>query len=245
MKRLSIRLLLLAGTIGVILPYVGLTIIFDYPGILREDAGLVLQRFKQGGSTLIITWWLFAWLGFPIIVAYVKMGAILQKASSSVVWLTYIGVAGLIVQIVGLLRWTFVVPVIAEMYVSGDINTQQSSKMLFTVVNQFGGVLLGEHVGQLFTIVWVIGMSRAMHKNKAVPSWVSFVGYASSAVYILGQGELFAIIIPGFPQWSLAGFIGSTLWLTWMLAVAFKFEVGKDKKEAAQIRQSHGVAALM
>jgi len=37
---------------------------FDYPDILRQPTGQVLDRFAAGGSRLVLTWWGFAlhWL---------------------------------------------------------------------------------------------------------------------------------------------------------------------------------------
>jgi hypothetical protein len=32
--------------------------------------------------------------------------------------------------------------------------TKESNKVAFQTIHQFGGVLLGEHLGQLFTIAW-------------------------------------------------------------------------------------------
>ena len=32
---------------------------FDYPDILRRPAAEILDRFRAGGSSLIILWWLF------------------------------------------------------------------------------------------------------------------------------------------------------------------------------------------
>ena len=45
----------------------------------------------------------------------------------------------------------------------------------------------------------------------------------ASVIYLLAQAELFATVIPGFPVWDMAGFIGSTLWLIWLIIVGFKF----------------------
>jgi len=49
------------------------------------------------------------------------------------------------------------------------------------------------------------------------------MGIISSAIYFLAQAELFATVIPGFPVWDLAGFIGSTLWLLWLVIVGIIF----------------------
>lgn len=215
----STGLLFILGALGVFVPYTVLTIIFDYPDILRQDAGIVLTRFYQGGSSLILTWWLFAILGLPMLVAYLQLGKRLESRSAAANWLTAIGVIGLVVQMIGLLRWTFVVPVLARNYYLGDDTAREVSKAIFQVVHQYGGVVLGEHLGQVFTIIWVVGTTSILQLGKTVPSWMTWLGYVSSFIYLLAQAELFATVIPGFPVWDLAGFIGSTLWLVWLVAI--------------------------
>ncbi|HRI24154.1 MAG TPA: DUF4386 domain-containing protein, partial [Ferruginibacter sp.] len=137
---------------------------------------------------------------------------------------TNIGVIGLIVQMVGLLRWTFVVPVLSNSFVSASgESTKAAALIAFKTIHQFGGVLLGEHLGQLFTITWTVLMSVAFIKMKLFPKWVSVLGLVSSFIYLLAQAELLATVIPGMPVWEMAGFIGSTLWLIWLVIVGIKF----------------------
>jgi len=212
-------LLFILGALGVFIPYTILTITFDYPDILRQDAGLVLTKFHQGGSSLILTWWLFAVLGLPMLVAYKQLGSQLEHKSASVNWLTTIGIIGLVTQMTGLLRWTFVVPILANNYYSGTDAAKEISKAMFQVVHQYGGVVLGEHLGQLFTIIWVIGITRVLQTSKIVPGWMIWLGYGASFIYLLAQAELFATVVSSFPVWDMAGFIGSTLWLIWLIAM--------------------------
>jgi hypothetical protein len=70
----TIGLLLIAGAIGVFIPYSILTIIFDYPDILRQEAGVILTKFHNSGNSLILTWWAFAILGLPLLTAYILIG---------------------------------------------------------------------------------------------------------------------------------------------------------------------------
>jgi hypothetical protein len=214
-----IGLLFIAGAVGVFVPYTILSAIFDYPGILRHDAGDILTKFQLGGSQLIITWWAFAILGLPLLVAYIMLGQKLELRSDLVRWATTSGVIGLIVQMIGLLRWTFVVPVLANNYVPGNEMQKEVSKLAFLVIHQFGGVIHGEHIGQLFTIIWTTMMTKAFIKLKLFPKWVNWLGYIASTIYLMAQAELFATVIPGFPVWNMAGFIGSTLWLIWLMVI--------------------------
>ena len=223
-KEKSIGLLLIAGAIGVFIPYVVLTIIFEYPDILRQDTGTVLTKFHSGGSTLIGVWWAFAILGMPLLIAYLLIGQKLESKLSFVRWVTTLGVISGIVQIIGLLRWVFVVPVLANEYITAtDDATREAAKITFRAVHQFGGVLLGEHIGQLFTIAWTVMIAYAFNRLRMFPKWIIWLGYLAGVIYILAQAELFATVIPGLPVLSMAGFFGSTLWLLWLIIVGIKF----------------------
>ena len=224
--------LLIAGAIGVFIPYTILTMIFNYPDILREDAGAILTKFHAGGSSLIFTWWAFAILGLPLLIAYIKIGQQMEGQFGFIKWVTTLGVISGIVQIIGLLRWVFVVPVIANNYVATtDPVAQQIAKSSFQMIHQFGGVLLGEYIGQLFTIIWTILISYAFLKSNYFPKWVSWLGITASLIYLLAQTDLFATVIPGFPVVDMAGFIGSTLWLLWLIVLGVCFIRRKQHTE--------------
>lgn len=219
-----IGILLILGAVGVFIPYTILTIIFDYPAILRQDPGFILNKFHEGGSSLILVWFLFAILGIPVMIAYILIGQKLENKLSFVRWATTLGVISVVVQIIGLLRWTFVVPVLANNLVLAISEaTKESNKVAFQTIHQFGGVLLGEQLGQLFTVIWTIMIATAFKQLGLFPKWIIWLGYISSAIYLFAQAELFKSVIPGFPVWDMAGFIGSTLWLIWLIVVGMKF----------------------
>jgi hypothetical protein len=222
-KEKVIGILLIAGAIGVFIPYTVLTMIFEYPDILRRDTGMILTKFHSSGSALILTWWAFAVLGLPLLIAYILIGQKLEIKLGFVRWVTTLGVISGIVQIIGLLRWVFVVPVLANNYVMGDEETRQATIVSFEVIHQFAGVLLGEYIGQLFTIIWTVMMSYAFTRLHIFSRWISWLGFIASAIYLLAQAELFATVVPGFPVWEMAGFIGSTMWLVWLVIVGIKF----------------------
>lgn len=223
-KEKAAGILLIAGAIGVFIPYTILTMTFEYPDILRREPGVILTRFHEGGSALIFTWWAFAILGLPLLIAYVQVGELFGSRPGFMKWATTLGVISGIVQIIGLLRWVFVIPVIAGNYVSAADNAAKVAAInSFQTVHQFGGVLLGEHIGQVFTIIWTVMISCAFIRLKLFPKWISWLGIIASLIYLMAQAELFATVIPGFPVWSMAGFLGSTLWLVWLILVGIKF----------------------
>lgn len=226
----TIGILLIAGSILVLIPYTILISTFDYPDILRQETGRILTRFNEGGSGLIWTWWAFAIVGLPLVEAYILIGQRLESKLYFVRWATTLGVIGLVAQMIGLLRWTFVVPVLATNFVHGNAMAQEASKIAFQTIHQYGGVALGEHIGQLFTIAWTIMMASAFAQLRLFPTWVSWFGYVAAGIYLLAQAELFGTVIPSIPVWEAAGFIGSSLWLLWLIVVGVLFlRLKKDK----------------
>ena len=220
----TIGWLLIAGALGVLIPYTLLTMSFDYPDILRQDTATVLSRFHEGGNSLIWTWFAFAILGLPLIPAYILIGKKLEDKTPLIRIATTIGLIGLVVQMIGLLRWTFVVPVLANSFVTAtDEATKAAAIVSFKTIHQYGGVVLGEHLGQLFTIIWTVLLSISFSRLKIFPQWLNWLGYISSFIYLLAQAELFATVMPGFPVWDMAGFIGSTLWLIWLIITGILF----------------------
>jgi hypothetical protein len=219
----AIGLSLVVAAAAVLVPYGILTAIFDYPDILRQDAGAILSRFHQGGATLIWVWWAFAIVGLPLLAAYVLLGQRLEGRWPWARLATTLGVISVVVQVIGLLRWTFVVPVLARTYATtSDPAAREAAKAAFQTVHQLGGVLLGEHLGQLFTIGWTVMIAAALDTLRLMPKWVTRFGYVAAAIYLLAQAELFATVIPTFPVWDLAGLIGSTLWLAWLIVVGWR-----------------------
>ena len=74
----SIGGLFVAGAIALFIPYTMLTIVFEYPDILRQDTASILTKFHAGGASLIWTWFAFAITGLPLLPAYIFLGQKLE-----------------------------------------------------------------------------------------------------------------------------------------------------------------------
>jgi hypothetical protein len=220
-------ILLILGGILVNVPYTLLIMTFDYPDILREPTADILTRFAAGGPRLIWTWLAFAWVGVPILLGILLLPKALvdgkgpNRGQLAGDLAQFFGATSLITQMIGLLRWPFVVPVLARLYTTPEATTATREAILavFQAVHQYGGVVLGEHIGQTFTIVWMILLSLSLLRQERVPRWLPWAGFVAAGVYAMAQGELLATVIPGFPTWDMAGLVGSLLWLGWLIAL--------------------------
>jgi len=215
-------ILFITGALLVNIPFNLLIVNFEYPDILREPTGYILTQFQAGGTGLIFTWLAFAWVGLPLFFAIILLRQIMAEEKIPYLWsATIAGVIGAIAQMIGLLRWVFVVPILAQLYTAPTSSeaTKDAVVVVFQVVHQYGGVVLGEHIGQMFTIIWMFLVSIAMLKSTMFRPWLGWSGIFVSAVYVLAQTELLATVIPNFFVAPEAGLIGSILWLVWMIAL--------------------------
>jgi hypothetical protein len=124
-----------------------------------------------------------------------------------------------LLSLIGFLRWVFVVPALADSYVAGDPTTKAAVAAAWMAQHQFGGALLGEHLGQLLAIGWSITISVLILRTRILWRWVGWTGLVASLLYVTGQGDILATAVPDFPVWDLGGLLGSTLWGLWVLAL--------------------------
>jgi hypothetical protein len=214
--------LFIVGVILLNIPYTLLIMNFNYPDILRQPTGDILTQFAAGGNALIWTWLAFAWTGFPIILGMILLPRVIDPERNQLLnTAMFLGVMASIAQMIGLLRWVFVVPVLANLYVApaSSAATKEAVVVVFQAIHQYGGVVLGEHLGQMLTILWMLLTSIALLKSRNFKPWLGWFGVIASAVYLLAQSELLATVMPAFPVVPEAGLIGSLLWLAWMIAL--------------------------
>jgi hypothetical protein len=193
---------------------------FDWPDILREPPQVVLPAFVAGGTSLVWTWFAVAWTYAILLVPILLLPAALGRRDDPVLRAaTFVGAASVLLSLIGFLRWVFVVPALADSYVSGDPTSKTAVAAAWTAQHQFGGALLGEHLGQLLAIGWSITISLLILRTGILWRWVGWAGLVASVLYLTGQGDILATAVPDFPVWDLGDLLGSTLWGLWVIAL--------------------------
>jgi hypothetical protein len=212
--------LFVAGALAFAAAATVLSSTFEWPDILRKPADVVLPAFASGGTSLVWTWFATAWTYALLVVPILLLPAALGRQNDPALRAaTYVGATSVVLSLIGFLRWVFVVPPLADSYVGGDAATRAAVDAAWTAQHQFGGALLGEHLGQLLVIGWSVTLSFVILLSRVLPRWLGFTGLAVSAVYLLNQGDILATAVPGFPVWDLAGLLGSTGWGLWVAAL--------------------------
>lgn len=220
-KLAGLSLIFLAIAFNAVFAWLGA--IFEYPDILRQPVADILAKFVAGGPTLIFAWAAFmfsaAWLvptsGW-LSAATAQRGVVTTAALAC-------GVAAGLTQAIGLARWVFVVPGLAAAPPSETVT------LLFQALHQYGGVAIGEQLGQLFTALWVLLLSGAQARGGLPARWAWPVGVVASALICVGLAEAYATVLPFDPGvLGLAAPVGFVLLSVWMFISGLGLVLARD-----------------
>ena len=111
----------LAGLLLIVVPlafngaFTALASRFDYPDVLRHPTSEVLAKFRDGGNALVLLWWGFALTAVAMVPLVVLLSSALADADATLLSVaTWVGVLAAVVQFLGLIRWPFLVPYLAQ-----------------------------------------------------------------------------------------------------------------------------------
>ena len=154
--------------------------------------------------------------GVLLIVAAVLLGQVLGLSGVVLVATTFGVLAGL-VQMLGLLRWVYVVPALARAYADPTLEPEQRevSAAVFRALHQYLGVGVGEHLGYLFTGIWSVLIGVGVVQGTALPTWLGWPGIVIGVGLVVGSAEFLG---PNEERgWSLAGAAIPVLYVAWSL----------------------------
>jgi hypothetical protein len=185
---------------------------FDYPNILRKPTDIILKRFADGGRRLIMLWYVFALtalLAIPMALLFAQVFAAQRPglAAASAI----IGVLSGLVQAMGLLRWPLLVPMLAAQYNAESATAEQRNTVatVFNAFHQYVGVVIGEHLGYMFTGAWTILVSAMMFTSTFFSPLLGLLGVVSALGLLTGLLEPFG--------WKPAGAINAISYIVWSL----------------------------
>jgi hypothetical protein len=217
--RVTLGVGLMAFVVAANAAFVGLIVQFDYDDVLRRPPAEVLSAFQAGGDVLIATWALFmlAALAFAPLALGVSKWLHARFGEPAAI-ATSLGVASAVLQAVGLSRWVFAIPVLAQAHAADPADADHVF-MLYAVLNQFAGVAIGEHLGQMLLIGWTSGVALTLWRSRepmfqvlATPA--ALIGPA----WLIGQTELYATVLPALPVIEAAPF-AFMAWEVWILVL--------------------------
>jgi hypothetical protein len=190
---------------------------FEYPDILRKPTEDILRRFKDGGAPLRRLWYAFALSA----VLFTPVPVLVQQVfGPDAPWFlvvgTVMGVLAGVVQFLGLIRWPFLVPSLADLYTAPQSTpaTRESVAVTFQAFHRYIGVAIGEHLGYLFTSIWTILLCIAVIQTAVVNPLFGWLGIIPALGVFVGVFEE-----TGFKAAGAINAISYILWSVWLVAL--------------------------
>jgi hypothetical protein len=214
-------ILLIAVPIAFNAAFAALAAKFDYPNILRRPTSEVLQKFRAGGSGLVLLWWGFAMTAALLTPLAVLLAFSLRGPAPALLFAgAVIGVVASVVQFLGLIRWPFLVPYLARESEKPDASPsrREAIDIVFQSFNRYLGVAVGEHLGFLFTGTWTALVGAAILQSTNVSGWVGVAGIVVGAALILCSFEFVGPFeLKGWKPAAVATPVVYIVWSLWLV----------------------------
>ncbi|MBU1324676.1 MAG: DUF4386 domain-containing protein [Alphaproteobacteria bacterium] len=215
-------------------PYLLLIDRFGYDDVLREPPLEVLAAFRAGGPELILIWLAFAACSLAFLWVSAWTGTAVEASGRRwPAWAAAAGAGSAIAQAVGLSRWSFVVPGLADRALDGSALESAVAVGAYQTLHQFAGVAIGEWLGQTLMAAWTLAIGLALVRGPmAVGLWTRALGLVAlilTPLWIVGHAELLATVHSAFPDVQITQWV-FTAWLVWLLALGVTWLVQGDRK---------------
>ncbi len=216
------------------IPFALLVDRFGYDDVLREPPLQVLAAFRAGGPELILIWLAFAVCALAFLWVSAWTGEAIRGGGERWPgWAAAAGAASGVAQAVGLSRWVFVVPGLADRALDGSATESAVAVGAYQMLHQFAGVAIGEWLGQTLLAAWTVAVGLALARGPLARGvWTRLLGVAAlflAPLWVVGQVELLATVDPAFPDFQITQWV-FTAWLGWLLALGVTWLVQGETK---------------
>ncbi|MBO9598669.1 MAG: DUF4386 family protein, partial [Cohnella sp.] len=198
--------------------------VFEFPDVLRKPASEVFEQYLRQQSIITPTYYFFMLSGLILIPLSIAMRHIMKSSSESYSLLlslsTGLGIGAGIAQILGFIRWPFLMPYLADTYASTASTpaAKEAVVVVYESFNRYAGMAVGEHLGWVLMGLWLIGVSTVQLKSALFSSWVGILGLLSGAGLLVSSFEqLSGSLASVFASLNIAA---NYLLLGWLLSSA-------------------------
>jgi hypothetical protein len=182
--------LLIAVPVAFSAIFVALGAVFDYPDILDAPTDEVLRRFVAEGDGLVALWYGFMLTAVMFVPVAVLLPRVLGMGGALGAAAVVFGVLAAAVQFLGLARWPFLVPYLAETYLDPQASpaAREAAAVTFQAFHDYAGGAIGEHLGYLFTAVWTLLLAAGLLRVTGRP-WLAGLGAVTALGIAAGMAE--------------------------------------------------------
>lgn len=218
--RVTAVLLILESLLATI-PFFILGAVFEFPDILREGADRALPLFAQNRQVVVPTYYAFMLSSVLLIPLTLLLRRVLVGKGASFSPLdvaTAFGVAAGITQVLGFVRWPFMIPYLAQTYLdpASSAATRDAVVVVYEGFNRYAGVAIGEHLGWLFLGLWLIIVSGAVYRR--LSRWLGVTGLLLGVGFLVSILEQFGGNLA--PVFATVSLVANTAWSIWLVLAA-------------------------
>ena len=104
--------------------------------------------------------------------------------------------------------------------------------LIFEAVHRYGGMVIGEMVGQLFLMGWTALIATQLYRSRLFPRWLSAFGLLTVPFWLVGQTELLHEVIPNLVSFEVVP-LAFMAWEAWLLGIAVVLlaDVWRERKQ--------------
>jgi len=175
-----------------------LGIVSGFPNIQNAGVDELLTRVHQSGTTGILVWYLYIVPGVLYMASIAMFHKVLEP--ERIPWLgvaTSIGITAWAIQFFGLVRWIFVYPYLADLWVGSpnDASKRATVEIVFNAFNNYAGYALGQTIGIGLTALWILLVGIAIKKSPLFKPWLGYVAiFVAIGEFIGNLGPLGSVV---------------------------------------------------
>jgi hypothetical protein len=197
-----------------------------FPNIQFQGPDVLLRRVAESGTQGVLAWYIYIVPGVLYIACVVMFGKILAMESYKRPWFgvaTALGVCAWAIQFFGLVRWIFVYPYLAKLWINPPTpTTRETVQIVFDTINNYAGFALGQTIGIGLTAVWILMVGIAIRKSPMFKPWLAWVAILTAIGELIGNLGPLGSVIPGIDIQTFFNISG----LFWYVSYAWMAYLG-------------------
>jgi hypothetical protein len=192
----------------------------NWPASLGEPARVNLPLILEQPGAVVLGYGAYLAYSLLFLPLSVMLYFVLKERGSSPLLAVAagVGIVSALARALGISRWLFLMPFLAETYVDPDTTeaTRQTISVVYSAFNEYAGGV-GELLGVTLTgAAWIVLTSIALLRSRRFPNWLGILGFLAAALLLPGLAS-----VAGVEVGSLFTVIGGKVLLIWMFALAF------------------------
>ena len=212
--------LLILEPVLMVLTFLVLSSSISWPASLDEPASVNLPLMVEQRGAVVVGYGAYLAYSLLILPLSVLLYYVLKERDSSSPLLAVaaaVGVVSALARALGIVRWLFLMPFLAEIYLNPNSGaaTREAVEVAYVAFNEYAGGV-GELLGVSLTgALWVGLVSVAILRSARFPKWLGILGLIVAALLLPG-----VLSVVGIDVGMLFATVGVLSFLAWMLALA-------------------------